>query len=160
LPEPIFTPATKAEVGHDENITFERACDIVGGELMQTLRDHTLAVYQMGHAHAEKQGIILADTKLEFGRPLDSENDEPILIDEVLTPDSSRFWPADEYAVGRDQSSFDKQYVRNYLETLVADHKWKKQPPGPVLPKDVVQNTAEKYQQAYRLLTGLNLPSP
>lgn len=154
LPAPIFTPATKAASGHDENVSFEHAAEAVGEELMTTLRDHTLALYQLGHDHAAKRGIILADTKFEFGLPLDETNPTPILIDEAMTPDSSRFWPADEYQPGRDQSSFDKQYVRNHLQALVDDGRWNKEPPGPALPDDVVNNTAKKYRQAYELLTG------
>ncbi|WP_184679224.1 phosphoribosylaminoimidazolesuccinocarboxamide synthase [Algisphaera agarilytica] len=154
LPSPIFTPATKAEEGHDENISFERACELVGEELMTTLRDLTLTLYQLGHDHAAKHGIILADTKFEFGIPVDSESKQPILIDEAMTPDSSRFWPADDYEVGRDQSSFDKQYVRNHLQALVDAGQWGKEPPGPALPDDVVANTANKYRQAYEVLTG------
>lgn len=159
LPEPIFTPATKAEQGeHDENISFERACAIVGEGLMTTLRDLTLAIYAMAHDYAAQRGIILADTKFEFGLPLDGHADaSPILIDEVLTPDSSRYWSADKYAAGRDQDSYDKQYVRNYLETLVADGRWDKQAPGPVLPEEVLTNTTKKYEEAFELLTGVGL---
>lgn len=154
LPEPIFTPATKAEQGHDENISFEQACDIVGEPLMTQARELSLAIYQMGHDHAAGQGIILADTKFEFGLPLGGDRDTPILIDEVLTPDSSRFWPADDYAVGRDQASFDKQYVRNYLQGLVDAGQWDKTPPGPTLPDDILTNTMQKYHEAYERLTG------
>lgn len=155
LPEPIFTPATKAEQGeHDENISFERACAIAGEPLMTTLRDLTLRIYTLAHDYAASRGIILADTKFEFGLPLDGEDAAPILIDEALTPDSSRFWPADSYAPGRDQDSYDKQYVRNYLETLVAAGSWAKRAPGPALPDDVLINTAEKYHEAFELLTG------
>ncbi len=154
LPEPIFTPATKAAEGHDENISYERACDLVGEPLMRTLRTMSLRVYQLGHDHAAKRGIILADTKFEFGLPLDRDDKSPILIDEVMTPDSSRFWPADDYEPGRDQASFDKQFVRNHLQTLVDQGKWDKTPPGPELPTPVVQQTAAKYIQAYETLTG------
>lgn len=155
LPEPIFTPATKAEQGeHDENISFERACDLVGAELMTELRDLTLAIYKLAHDYAAQRGIILADTKFEFGIPLDSSDKKPILIDEALTPDSSRFWPADRYAPGRDQESYDKQYVRNYLEELVAQDRWNKQAPGPELPDKVLKNTTEKYLECYERLTG------
>lgn len=154
LPEPIFTPATKEESGHDENISFERACEIVGEDLMTKLRDLSLAIYKMGHDHAAQRGIILADTKFEFGVPLDGASKQPILIDEVLTPDSSRFWPADTYQPGRDQDSYDKQYVRNYLEGLVKAGQWNKTPPGPTLPDEIVRNTLAKYLEAYRLLTG------
>jgi phosphoribosylaminoimidazole-succinocarboxamide synthase len=154
LPEPIFTPATKAATGHDENISFARACEIVGAELMTTLRDHTLSLYAMAHAHALRRGIIVADTKFEFGIPLDENAATPILIDEALTPDSSRFWPADDYEVGRDQASFDKQYVRNYLQALVDADRWNKEPPGPQLPDDVVNQTLQRYRQAYDALTA------
>ncbi|MEX0776747.1 MAG: phosphoribosylaminoimidazolesuccinocarboxamide synthase [Phycisphaeraceae bacterium] len=155
LPQPIFTPATKEESGHDENISFERTCEIIGKPLATTLRDLSMAIYQMGHDHAAKRGIILADTKFEFGLPLSrGERGTPILIDEVLTPDSSRFWPASEYQPGRDQPSFDKQFVRNHLETLVKAGQWDKTPPGPTLPDDVVRHTLVKYTEAYRLLTG------
>lgn len=154
LPAPIFTPATKAATGHDENVSFKRAAEIAGVELMTTLREVTLAIYQLGHDYAAERGIILADTKFEFGIPIDGEEQTPILIDEAMTPDSSRFWPADDYEVGRDQSSFDKQYVRNHLQALVDAKQWDKEPPGPELPEDVANNTAEKYRQAYQLLTG------
>ncbi|MEM9881511.1 MAG: phosphoribosylaminoimidazolesuccinocarboxamide synthase [Planctomycetota bacterium] len=161
LPEPIFTPATKAAEGHDENITFDRAAELVGGELMEKLREWTLAVYRLAHAHAEPRGILLADTKLEFGIPvnvsgtdLPGAGAEPILIDEALTPDSSRFWPADGYRVGEDPPSFDKQYVRNHLESLVAAGRWDKRPPGPALPDDVVRNTLAKYEAARDRLMG------
>ena len=158
LPEPIFTPATKAEQGeHDENISFERACKLVGTHRMEVLRDHSLAIYQMAHDYAAERGIILADTKFEFGVPLDAKDETPILIDEVLTPDSSRYWSADQYEAGRDQDSYDKQYVRNYLETLVAQGEWGKQAPGPVLPDDVLTNTTKKYEEAFELITGLTL---
>ena len=167
LPQPIFTPSTKAESGHDENISFEQACELVGKPLMTQLRDLSIAIYQMAHDYAAGRGIILADTKFEFGLPITSENSGgtsrglsggvPILIDEVLTPDSSRFWPAAEYRPGQDQPSFDKQYVRNYLQGLVDEKKWAKSPPGPALPEEIVKNTLEKYLEAYRLLTGTDL---
>jgi phosphoribosylaminoimidazole-succinocarboxamide synthase len=150
LPTPIFTPATKAETGHDENISEAQAGDIVGTELVSRLRELTLAIYARAVAHAETRGIIIADTKFEFGLANDSEL---ILIDEVLTPDSSRFWPRDQYAPGRGQPSFDKQFVRDYLEQIG----WNKQPPVPSLPDDVVQRTRAKYIEAYRLLTGKEL---
>ena len=164
LPQPIFTPATKEATGHDENITFERASEIVGRELMTTLRDHAVAIYTMAHDYALSRGIIVADTKFEFGIPLDETTLEengakPILIDEVLTPDSSRFWPAAGYEAGHDQPSFDKQYVRNYLQELVDRGRWDKEPPGPRLPDDVVRNTRAKYDEAYRLLTGQTFES-
>lgn len=155
LPEPIFTPATKADEGHDENISFEQACDIAGASLMAQLRDWSLAIYQAGHDYAAQRGILLADTKFEFGLPLDGG--EPILIDELLTPDSSRFWPADQYEVGRDQPNFDKQYVRNYLQELVDAGRWGKTAPGPELPAEIVDNTRERYIEAFRRLTGNEL---
>lgn len=157
LPTPIFTPAIKAATGHDENVSFDRAAELVGHELMNTLCEQTLALYRLGHDFAATRGIILADTKFEFGLPIETPGAPPILIDEALTPDSSRFWPAEHYQPGRDQASFDKQYVRNYLQALVDDGKWNKQPPGPTLPDDVVQHTAEKYRHAFKLLTGRGL---
>ncbi len=150
LPEPIFTPATKAETGHDENISFETACRLVGEGVMRELRDKTLTLYREAAAYAAKRGIIVADTKFEFGRTPDGI----LLIDEVLTPDSSRFWPADRYAPGREQESFDKQYVRNYLERLCAEGKWDKTPPGPALPDDVIQATRARYIEAFERITG------
>jgi len=146
LPEPIFTPATKAEEGHDENISFERACEIVDKDTMTQARDRSIAIYREGNEYARSRGLILADTKFEWGY----DGDKLILIDEVLTPDSSRFWPADDYEPGRDQVAFDKQYVRDYLETL----DWDKTPPGPTLPDEVVANTSKKYIEAYERLTG------
>ncbi len=157
LPEPIFTPATKAAVGHDENIDFERACEIAGRDVMTKLRDVSLKIYTAAAKYAEPRGIILADTKFEFGYALDASGkptSEIILIDEVLTPDSSRFWPADKYEPGRDQESFDKQYVRNYLLTLVSAGKWDKTPPGPELPQEVVRGTLAKYEEARDKLFG------
>ena len=152
LPEPIFTPATKAEHGdHDENISFERACEIVGSRpLMEELRRASIAVYEHGAQHALGRGIILADTKFEFGA---SPGSEVVLGDEVLTPDSSRFWPADEYEPGRPQSSFDKQYVRDWLD----DAGWDHSPPAPELPDDVVVNTRAKYVEAYERISGRSL---
>jgi phosphoribosylaminoimidazole-succinocarboxamide synthase len=149
LPEPIFTPSTKAEEGHDENINFEQACQIVGTELATQARDLSLMIYKAGRDYARQRGIIIADTKFEFGL----FEGKLILIDEVLTPDSSRFWPADQYAPGRGQPSFDKQFVRDYLETLT----WDKTPPGPTLPADVVAKTSAKYLEAYERLTGKKL---
>jgi phosphoribosylaminoimidazole-succinocarboxamide synthase len=149
LPEPIFTPATKAESGHDENISADQAAEIVGRDLAARLRDLTLELYGRGVAHAETRGIIIADTKFEFG--LDA--DELVLIDEMLTPDSSRFWPQDAYRPGESQPSFDKQFVRDYLERIG----WNKQPPVPALPDDVVAGTRAKYLDAYRRLTGRDL---
>jgi len=149
LPEPIFTPATKAETGHDENISFEQAADIVGSDIATRVRDASLKIYNFARDYARKRGIIIADTKFEFGQ-LDGQL---LLIDEVLTPDSSRFWPADQYQPGKGQPSFDKQFVRDYLETL----DWNKMPPGPVLPPDVVSKTQAKYLDAYERLTGKKL---
>ena len=146
LPEPIFTPATKAEAGHDENISFDEACKIVGTELATQARMASLQIYNFARDYARQRGIIIADTKFEFGL----FEDKLILIDEVLTPDSSRFWPADDYKPGRGQLSFDKQFVRDYLETL----EWNKTPPGPALPPEVVARTSAKYLEAYERLTG------
>jgi phosphoribosylaminoimidazole-succinocarboxamide synthase len=154
LPEPVFTPATKATSGHDINITEDEAATIVGRPTIDRLRQITLRLYSRGAAHAESRGIIVADTKFEFGRALDGpQQGEIILIDEVLTPDSSRFWPRDLYQPGGPQPSFDKQFVRDYLESI----HWNKQPPVPDLPPDVVQRTREKYIQAFQLLTRLEL---
>lgn len=146
LPEPIFTPATKAETGHDENISFEQAAEIVGAETATAVRDMSLKIYNFARDYARKRGIIIADTKFEFGM----YEGKLLLIDEVLTPDSSRFWPADQYAPGKGQPSYDKQFVRDYLETL----DWDKTPPAPALPADVVQRTQAKYLEAYERLTG------
>jgi phosphoribosylaminoimidazole-succinocarboxamide synthase len=154
LPEPIFTPSTKEDEGHDENISFETACGLVGEPLMRKLKSLSITIYNMAHDYAQQRGIILADTKFEFGIPIEGDSDEPILIDEALTPDSSRFWPADQYAPGQDQPSFDKQYVRNYLQDLVDNGRWDKMPPGPELPQEVVSNTLKKYLQAFSELTG------
>ena len=149
LPQPIFTPATKAESGHDENISEAQAGAIVGHDLIARLRELTLAIYQRGVAHAETCGILIADRKFEFGLV----GKELVLIDEVLTPDSSRFWPKDLYRPGQGQPSFDKQFVRDYLERIG----WNKQPPVPSLPDDVVQGTRQKYLEAYKRLTGMEL---
>jgi phosphoribosylaminoimidazole-succinocarboxamide synthase len=149
LPEPIFTPAFKAQTGHDENITFARTAEIVGADLAAQLRDLTLAIYSTASAYALTRGILLADTKFEFG----FLGDQLILGDEVLTPDSSRFWPADLYQPGGAQPSFDKQFVRDYLETLT----WDKRPPAPELPAEIVRKTQEKYLEAYSRLTGRSL---
>lgn len=160
LPEPIFTPATKADAGHDENVTFERACDLVGLETMATLRDVSLKIYAAAAAHALSRGIIIADTKFEFGLPFDANQrigrvwTPPILIDEALTPDSSRFWPADGYTPGRAQASFDKQFLREYLEGLVHAGAWDKTDPGPPLPDSVVQGTQARYQESLTRLCG------
>jgi phosphoribosylaminoimidazole-succinocarboxamide synthase len=149
FPEPIFTPSTKATTGHDENISFDQMCQIVGVETASHLRDLTLRIYKKAADYARQRGIIIADTKFEFGR-----TDHGItLADEVLTPDSSRFWPADKYAPGRAQDSYDKQYVRDYLEQI----HWNKQPPAPALPPEVARRTSEKYLEAYFQLTGHKL---
>jgi len=150
LPEPIFTPATKATTGHDVNVSEADAARLVGEPLIRRLRELTLKLYAFGAAHAESRGIILADTKFEFGL---TGTNEIILIDEVLTPDSSRYWPSDQYAPGGPQPSFDKQYVRDYLEEI----RWNKQPPVPSLPDEVVLLTRQKYIEAYRRLTGKEL---
>jgi phosphoribosylaminoimidazole-succinocarboxamide synthase len=147
LPQPIFTPATKAESGHDENISFERAAEIIGEKAATTLRDHSIAVYEKAAEFARGRGIIIADTKFEWGEA----GGEIILVDEVLTPDSSRFWPADTYEPGHDQPSFDKQFLRNWLDTLTW---WKRTAPGPDLPEDIVTNTRAKYVEAYERITG------
>jgi phosphoribosylaminoimidazole-succinocarboxamide synthase len=149
LPEPIFTPATKAESGHDENISFEQAAKLTGLDIAEQARAASLKIYSEGRAYARQHGIIIADTKFEFGL----FDGKLILIDEVLTPDSSRFWPADAYQPGRGQPSFDKQFVRDYLETL----DWDKTPPAPALPADVVAKTQAKYVEAYERLTGKRL---
>jgi len=149
LDQPIFTPATKAETGHDENISFEQAGAITGRTTAEQARDLSLKIYSAARAYARERGIIIADTKFEFGM----FEGKLILIDEVLTPDSSRFWPADQYAPGKGQPSFDKQFVRDYLETL----DWDKTPPGPKLPEDVVAKTTAKYLEAYERLTGRKL---
>jgi phosphoribosylaminoimidazole-succinocarboxamide synthase len=149
LPEPIFTPSTKAEAGHDENISFEQAAGIVGADLALQARDLSLKIYKAGRDYARQRGILIADTKFEFGE----SDGKLILIDEVLTPDSSRFWLADQYRPGQGQPSFDKQFVRDYLETL----NWNKTPPGPMLPADVVAKTSAKYLEAYERLTGRKL---
>jgi phosphoribosylaminoimidazole-succinocarboxamide synthase len=146
LPEAVFTPATKAETGHDENISFEQAANIVGQDIARQARDASLKIYNFARDYARKRGIIIADTKFEFGL----FNGKLILIDEVLTPDSSRFWPADQYAPGMGQPSYDKQFVRDYLETL----DWNKTPPAPPLPAEVVAKTQAKYLEAYERLTG------
>jgi len=149
LPEPIFTPATKAQSGHDENIPFETVEKMIGAETAARLRDLTLAIYKKAAEYARSRGIIIADTKFEFG----VVDGEIILADEVLTPDSSRFWPAETYSPGGAQSSYDKQFVRDYLESI----HWNKQPPAPALPEDVARRTSEKYKEAYRVLSGKSL---
>jgi len=150
LAEPIFTPATKAETGHDENISEQQMASIVGGEVTDFLRDVSLRLYQEASEYARSRGIIIADTKFEFGRDREGRI---ILIDEVLTPDSSRFWPVESYEVGKSQASFDKQYVRDYLEQI----NWDKQPPAPTLPPEVAAATTARYLEAYELLVGESL---
>jgi phosphoribosylaminoimidazole-succinocarboxamide synthase len=151
LPEPIFTPATKATSGHDENISFQHMVELVGRELSETLRDLSIRIYKKAADYAETRGIIIADTKFEFGQTPKGL----VLADEVLTPDSSRFWPMDKYHPGGGQESFDKQYVRDYLESI----HWNKQPPAPGLPPEVASKTSEKYVEAYTQLTGHPLPA-
>jgi phosphoribosylaminoimidazole-succinocarboxamide synthase len=150
LPEPIFTPATKAETGHDINISERRMADMIGEQATRELKELTLEIYSRASGYAIERGIIIADTKFEFG----VKDGQVILVDEALTPDSSRFWPAEAYEPGRSQQSFDKQYLRDYLETL----DWDKRPPGPGLPETVIARTSEKYMEAYRLLTGRPVP--
>jgi len=145
LPEPIFTPSTKSEAGHDENIAWEDCCRAVGRDVAERVKDLSLKIYEAGRAHAAKCGIIVADTKFEFGLL----GDQLLLIDECLTPDSSRFWPADRYVVGQSPPSFDKQFVRDYLETL----DWNKTPPGPSLPAEIIEKTATKYREAFERIT-------
>ena len=149
LPEPIFTPSTKAETGHDENIDMNRCTEILGDELAERVKKLSLDIYSRGRAHADQCGIIVADTKFEFG----TVDEDLLLIDECLTPDSSRFWPKDQYAVGQSPPSFDKQFVRDYLETL----DWDKSPPAPRLPKEVIEKSSAKYVEAFRRLTGSEL---
>lgn len=149
LPEPIFTPASKAQTGHDENISFENVASNIGESLAGQLRNLTLGIYARAAAYAETRGIVIADTKFEFG----FAGDQLVLADEVLTPDSSRFWPRSGYQPGGPQPSFDKQFVRDYLESI----HWNKQPPAPALPDKVIERTSEKYREAYRLLTGKTL---
>jgi phosphoribosylaminoimidazole-succinocarboxamide synthase len=150
LPEALFTPSTKAEVGHDENITEDQVRELIGDEQTALLRDTSLRLYTQAEEYARQRGIIIADTKFEFGLDKDGKL---LLIDEVLTPDSSRFWPADEYQAGRSQPSFDKQFVRDYLETL----DWDKKPPAPAIPEEIAAATTSRYLEAYRLLTGKEL---
>ena len=153
LPSPIFTPATKADSGHDINISEAEAAELIGRELVEQLRELTLALYAHGAERAEACGIIVADTKFEFGLVSEGQHERVLLIDEVLTPDSSRFWPKDRYTPGQSQSSFDKQFVRDYLDSI----RWNRQPPVPELPSDVVDKTRAKYLEAFRLLTGSTL---
>lgn len=152
IESPLFTPSTKAEEGHDENISFIEACEIAGEDLMNDIREKSLNIYTTAREHARERGIIIADTKFEFG--IESGSDEPVLIDEVLTPDSSRFWPLDEWQPGGEQNSFDKQYVRNYTEELVARGEWNKEYPAPSLPEEVIENTLARYQEAFDRLTA------
>jgi len=156
LEEPIFSPATKAETGHDENVTFSRVENDLGAELAGLLRDTSLALYKAGRASARERGIIIADTKFEFGKTPDGEI---VLMDEVLTPDSSRFWPEDQYEPGRGQPSFDKQPLRDYLDDLRKQGKWDKNPPPPSLPDEVVKATSTRYRDAYKRITGVDLPT-
>lgn len=157
LPEPIFTPATKAEEGHDQNISFEAMKDLVGAKLAHHLREHSLDLYEFGSALAEERGVLLADTKFEFGF---ARTGEILLIDEVMTPDSSRYWPEDEHEPGGSQASLDKQPVRDYLEGLAERGEWNKEPPAPSLPDEVVSATTGRYLELYRRITGEELPSP
>jgi phosphoribosylaminoimidazole-succinocarboxamide synthase len=152
LEKPLFTPSTKAASGHDENISFDEGVAVVGAELMRWLGDTTLDLYTRASAYALQRGIILADTKFEFGQI--AGDGTPLLVDEIFTPDSSRFWPADQWRPGAEQPSFDKQYVRDYLETLVSARRWDKTPPGPPLPQEVVQNSLSRYREAFERLTG------
>ena len=146
LPEPIFTPSTKADVGHDENISFQKAEDIVGKEIANKVKEIAINIYENAHTYAKDRGIIIADTKMEFG----IYNEEIIIIDELLTPDSSRFWPLEKYSPGKGQESFDKQFLRDYLLSL----SWNQEPPPPPLPKEIIDTTSEKYLESYKLLTG------
>ena len=148
LPQPIFTPSTKADVGHDENINFEKAVEIIGKDKAEFIKQKSIELYKKAASYAETKGIIIADTKFEFG--IDEKTGKIILIDEILTPDSSRFWPKDKYEVGKSQPSFDKQYVRDYTESTG----WNKTYPGPKLPEDVIKTTSQKYLEIYKLLTG------
>lgn len=154
LPEPLFTPATKAAAGHDENISFEQACQLAGGDVMARLRDNTLALYRQAADYARSRGIIIADTKFEFGL----WQGRLILVDEALTPDSSRFWPADSYEPGRQQESFDKQPVRDYLQSLCDRGQWDKTAPAPHLPPAVIEAATARYLEVYQRLTGQPLP--
>jgi phosphoribosylaminoimidazole-succinocarboxamide synthase len=159
LPEPIFTPATKEAVGtHDENIDFERACAIAGGEMMRAMRAMSLAIYAAAHQHADSRGLILADTKFEFGIPLNLDGSDagsaPMLVDEALTPDSSRYWDKAAWKPGGEQAGFDKQFLREFLNGLTARGAWRKQPPGPELPPEVVEGTRSRYEEVRRRLFG------
>jgi phosphoribosylaminoimidazole-succinocarboxamide synthase len=152
LPDPVFTPSTKVESGHDQNISHDDASGLVGVDLLEWLQETTLDLYRRAAEYALERGIILADTKFEFGTT--EHEPQPLLIDEIFTPDSSRFWPADDWRPGAEQPSFDKQYLRDYLETRVADGGWNKQAPGPALPEEVIENTSQRYLEAFRRLTG------
>lgn len=154
LPETLFTPSTKAVSGHDENISWERCCDLLGENIAKTVRDYAIRLYEAGRAYAAQKGILIADTKFEFGVWNDHGTDRILLIDECLTPDSSRFWPEPEHRLGMSPPSFDKQFVRDYLETL----DWDKTPPAPALPEAVVERTSAKYLEAFERLTGAPLP--
>lgn len=157
LPEPIFTPATKAQVGHDENISFDEAADRVGGELMTRLRDLTLSIYRAAHDYAEERGIVIADTKFEFGHALDTGGEPTarlLLVDEALTSDSSRFWPKEAWRPGQAQPSFDKQFLREWLLDLQRRGAWDRRPPGPTIPPEIVDATRERYREAIRRLWG------
>lgn len=161
LDSAIFTPATKATDGHDENIPFERAAEIAGHARMSRLRELTLQIYELAAERALSRGVILADTKFEFGYALDAQGkptEELMIVDEVLTPDSSRYWPQEDYQPGREQESFDKQFVRNYLLELVDKGEWDKEPPGPALPADIVKKTIQRYQEAIQRLS-VNVPA-
>jgi phosphoribosylaminoimidazole-succinocarboxamide synthase len=164
LPTPIFTPATKAEQGeHDENITFQESCDTAGREIMERLREVSIHLYNFAHEYASARGIILADTKFEFGYPLDASGEaleEPVLIDEVITPDSSRFWPAESWSPGKEQESFDKQFVREYLLGLVSAGRWNKHAPGPELPEEIITSTTARYEEASRRLMDPPVSDP
>ena len=155
LETPLFTPSTKAETGHDENISFDEGAEIVGADVMDWLQTQTLNLYGRASDYARERGIILADTKFEFG--VLPEGGDPILIDEIFTPDSSRFWPAEDWEPGREQASFDKQVVRNYLETVVSSGEWDKTPPGPALPEEIVEKSIGRYLEAFERLTGQTL---
>jgi phosphoribosylaminoimidazole-succinocarboxamide synthase len=152
IEQPIFTPSTKPEEGHDENISFEESCNVAGSELMNKLRNISLSIFSQGRDYALERGIIIADTKFEFG--LEDGVGEPVLIDEVLTPDSSRFWPASDWQPGQEQNSFDKQYVRNYTQGLVEKGEWDKEYPGPFLPDEIIETTYKRYEEAYNRLIG------
>jgi phosphoribosylaminoimidazole-succinocarboxamide synthase len=151
LPEPIFTPSTKAEIGHDENINFEKTVEIIGKETALFIKEKSIQLYKKAKDYAEEKGIIIADTKFEFG--IEEKTNKIILIDEILTPDSSRFWPKSKYERGKSQPSFDKQFVRDYLESI----DWDKNPPAPELPEEIINITSKKYLEIYYLLTGIKI---